>query len=147
MEALLADKKWRRKNSLWVLLSVLPLLGGLAFFHIGYKARRRNWTLLGTAFTVVWAAYPVIRFFCAAFMDSSGYWLFCNGTELYPLAVVPLSLAGLIGALLLRKNYSALGGGGVNRDYKHNKIIFINKVTAKPFIGFLCVYSFCDFIL
>lgn len=108
MEELLADKKWRRKNSLWVLLSVLPLLGGLAFFHIGYKARRRNWTLLGVAFTAVWAAYPVIRFFCAAFMDSSGYWRFCNGTELYPLAVVPLSLAGLIGALLLRKNYLKL---------------------------------------
>ena len=60
MQELLTNRKWRLRNSWWVLLAAMPYISCLAFFHIGYKAKRRSWTGLGILSAVLWGTRPVV---------------------------------------------------------------------------------------
>lgn len=92
MQDLLTNRKWRMRNSWWVLLAGLPYISYLAFFHIGYKVKRRSWTLLGLLFAVLWAVY--------SFVTSM------SDTNFHTAILLLLLLAsGFIAALLLRNSY------------------------------------------
>lgn len=62
MEALLTNRKWCAKNKRWRALAFLPFLDCLAFFHIGWRARRPRWTGMGVIFAAVWLA--ILAWFC-----------------------------------------------------------------------------------
>ncbi len=39
--------KWESKNSLYVILAFIPILNGLAFFHMNSRVKNKKWSLLG----------------------------------------------------------------------------------------------------
>ncbi len=85
MEALLKDKGWRGRNSLWLILAFLPYLNTLAFFYIGYKTKRRSWTGVGALFCLVYAALAVYE---AVYGRTDSYGAMYFGFLLYALGIV-----------------------------------------------------------
>lgn len=93
MQELLTNRKWRLRNSLWILLAMPPYISCLAFFHIGYKVKRRSWTLLGLLFAVLWVVYSLVSSL--------------TGFHAYILLLL-LLVSSPIAALLLRNSYLKL---------------------------------------
>lgn len=64
MGELVIDEKWRKKNSLWLILAFIPVFNFLGFLYIGYKANRKEWTnrgrLFGTLNLLAWIAQTYI---------------------------------------------------------------------------------------
>lgn len=95
MQELLTNRKWRLRNSLWILLAMPPYISCLAFFHIGYKVKRRSWTLLGLLFAVLWVVYSFVS-------SLTDYHAYVNALLLLLLVSSPIA------ALLLRNSYLKL---------------------------------------
>lgn len=102
MQELLTNRKWRLRNSWWVLLAAMPYISCLAFFHIGYKAKRRSWTGLGILSAVLWGTRPVVT----AILQWHAVRI--AGMDAGVVLLLLLLAAGIAAALLLRSGYLKL---------------------------------------
>ena len=102
MQELLTNRKWRLRNSWWVLLAAMPYISCLAFFHIGYKAKRRSWTGLGILSAVLWGTRPVVN----AILRWNAVRI--AGMDAAVVILMLLLAAGIVAALLLRSGYLKL---------------------------------------
>lgn len=54
------DGQWRIKNSMWLLWSLIPGLGGFSLLHIGSRAKNRGWKLWGILYLVIGAPLALL---------------------------------------------------------------------------------------
>lgn len=92
---------WKIKHSLWMLLTLLPLLNFLAFVYIGWRSKTKKWVVYGILYAVP-SVFLIIGL---------------NSTleEIYLILVVLTWFVSVIHAIIVRNTYLYRLRGGDER--------------------------------
>lgn len=90
----ITDKEWEQSNSRWVYLTYFWFTAPFAFFHIGRKGKKKEWTLVG------WA-YMIILAFMIYIDDENSEEM----SDAYGGALLALLVVGIVLAYRFKKEY------------------------------------------
>lgn len=88
-------KLWGWGHSLWLLLTILPGLSGIAFFYISYRVRKKTWILFGFIYS--------IPFFLELFRNTLQH-----EKDSFSAVIAILWIAAIIHAFVIRNKYLML---------------------------------------
>ncbi len=89
----LSDKRWRFRNSIWMLWSLLPFCGGASFIQAGIRTGTRSWILTGLAVLAANIANTIVAL-------SGELW-----SSYYYAILSVLWIATFIGCTIIRERY------------------------------------------
>ena len=90
---------WGLEHSLWILWTLVPTLGFIAFFWIGYRARHRTWLILSALYFVF---FCLLLWIAAATIHTKQH---DTASTLLGLYLIGSVIVTLVHAVLVRPDY------------------------------------------